>query len=235
MAFTHTINQTRNGKHPGNGYREGLGMPETETGERPNFIVVEDVAEGLIDSRAAIEAAVRQILVSVGEDPERDGLVKTPHRVARMYDELLDGYDKDLETVVNGAFFDVEYGEGEMVVVAEIEYNSMCEHHMLPFVGKAHVAYIPRDRVIGLSKIPRIVDMFAHRLQVQERLTNEVADAITEALDPAGVMVVVEGQHMCGSLRGVKKHGVNMITTAKRGEFSANRELRDEFYRLIGK
>jgi GTP cyclohydrolase I len=131
--------------------------------------------------------------------------------------------------------FDVEYGESEMVVVANIEYNSLCEHHMLPFVGKAHVGYIPGEKVVGLSKIPRIVDMFARRLQVQERLTNEIADAIEGAIGTAGVMVVIEGQHSCAALRGVKKHGVNMTTTAKRGEFRQNRDARDEFYRLIGK
>ena len=121
------------------------------------------------------------------------------------------------------------------MVVADIEYSSMCEHHMLPFVGKAHIAYIPRDKVVGLSKIPRIVDMFSRRLQVQERLTNEVADALEEELDPVGVIVVFEGAHSCAALRGVKKHGVNMVTTAKRGEFRTNRDLRDEFYKLTGK
>ncbi len=185
--------------------------------------------------RAAIEAAVRQILIHVGEDPERDGLLRTPHRVAKMYGELLEGYHQDVHTILNGALFDVEYGEGEMVVVADIEYSSLCEHHMLPFVGRAHVAYIPRKRVVGLSKIPRIVDMFARRLQIQERLTNEIADALQEALNPMGVMVVVEGTHSCASLRGVKKHGTNLLTTAKRGEFRTNRDLCDEFYRLIGK
>ncbi len=207
----------------GNGHR-----PQTETAvEHPDFT--------LIDPRTAIEDAVRTILLSVGEDPERDGLIRTPARVARMYGELLRGYTQDLETILNGAMFEVEYGEGEMVVVSNIEYNSMCEHHMLPFVGKVHVAYIPRHKVVGLSKIPRIVDMFAHRLQVQERMTNEIADALVEALDPVGVMVVVEGQHSCAALRGVKKHGVNMVTTAKRGEFRTNRDLREEFYRMIGK
>jgi len=188
-----------------------------------------------VDSRAAIEDAVKLILINVGEDPSRDGLRRTPERVARMYEELLEGYQQDLRTILNDALFEVEYGEGEMVVVADIEYQSLCEHHMLPFVGKAHVAYIPRDQVIGLSKIPRIVDMFARRLQVQERLTSEIADAIVEVLDPVGVMVMVEGQHSCASLRGVKKHGVNMVTTAKRGAFSTDRDLRDEFYRLIGR
>jgi GTP cyclohydrolase I len=188
-----------------------------------------------VDPKATIEGAVRDILVSVGEDPDRDGLQRTPERVARAYFELLEGYSQDVETIINGAMFDVEYGEGEMVVVADIEYSSMCEHHMLPFVGKAHVAYIPRDKVIGLSKIPRIVDMFARRLQVQERLTNEVADALEEALDPLGVMVVFEGTHSCAALRGVKKHGLNMVTTAKRGAFQTDSGLRDEFYRLTGK
>jgi GTP cyclohydrolase I len=189
----------------------------------------------LLEPTTAIEEAVEQILVSVGEDPDRDGLERTPHRVAKMYSELLEGYAKDVKTVINGAMFDVEYGDGEIIVVSDIPYNSMCEHHMLPFVGKAHVGYIPGDKVVGLSKIPRIVDMFARRLQVQERLTNDVADALQEAIDPRGVMVVVEGQHSCAALRGVKKHGVNMTTTAQRGDFRTQRELRDEFYRLIGK
>jgi GTP cyclohydrolase I len=131
--------------------------------------------------------------------------------------------------------FDAEYGEGEMVVVSDIEYDSMCEHHMLPFSGKVHVAYLPGRKVVGLSKIPRIVDMFARRLQVQERLTNEIANALEDSIDPSGVIVVVEGQHSCASLRGVKKHGVNMTTTAQRGAFKNDRGLRDEFYRLIGK
>jgi GTP cyclohydrolase IA len=209
----------------GNGHRNGRAVnlatyPPTATRE---------------DAHDAIKDAVRSILTNVGEDPGRDGLLKTPHRVAKMYGELLEGYHQDVETIINGAMFDVAYGEGEMVVVADIEYNSMCEHHMLPFVGKVHVAYIPRDKVVGLSKIPRIVDMFARRLQVQERLTNEIADALDEALAPLGVMVVVEGQHSCAALRGVKKHGVNMVTTAKRGAFKEDRALRDEFYRLIGK
>jgi GTP cyclohydrolase I len=222
---------------PFNGNGHSSPRPETVTRingnghQTPEFIVVDNTTT----DAEAIENAVREILVHVGEDPQRDGLVKTPGRVARMFGELLEGYEQDLTTVVNEAYFDVEYGEGEMVVVQDIEYNSLCEHHMLPFVGKAHVAYIPRDKVIGLSKIPRIVDMFAHRLQVQERMTNQIADAIVEVLDPVGVMVVVEGKHMCGSIRGVKKHGASMVTTARRGEFATSAGLRDEFYRLIGK
>lgn len=201
-----------------------------------NLITLErPTANLLVEPQAAIEDSVYQILLNIGENPERNGLVRTPHRVAKMFTELLEGYSQDVETIINGAMFDVEYGEGEMVVVSDIEYNSMCEHHMLPFVGVAHVGYIPGRQVVGLSKIPRIVDMFAHRLQVQERLTNEVADALEGSIDPDGVIVVVEGQHSCASLRGVKKHGVNMTTTAQRGVFRTEKELRDEFYRLIGK
>ena len=188
-----------------------------------------------LESRAAIEAAIELILLNIGEDPSRDGLRRTPQRVARMYEELLEGYHQDLQTILNDALFDVEYGEGEMVVVADLEYQSLCEHHMLPITGKAHVAYLPGKQVIGLSKVPRVVDMFSRRLQVQERMTNEIADALVSLLDPLGVMVLVEGQHACASLRGVKKHGVNMVTTAKRGQFRTSRQLQDEFYRLIGR
>jgi GTP cyclohydrolase I len=186
-------------------------------------------------SLAAIEAATRSLLGSVGEDVHREGLIKTPSRVAKMYAELLEGYRQDLATVVNDAMFDVEYGNDEMVVVADIPYNSMCEHHLLPFTGLAHIAYIPRDKVIGLSKIPRIVDMFAKRLQIQERLGNEIADALVEAMAPEGVIVMVEGRHSCASLRGVKKHGANMVTTARRGAFKHDAQLRDEFFRMIGR
>ena len=188
-----------------------------------------------VPKSSGIEVLVRQLLVELGENPSRDGLQRTPRRVAKMYGELLEGYAQNLDQIVNGALFEAGYGEGEMVVVADIEYNSMCEHHMLPFVGKAHIAYVPRDRVIGLSKIPRIVDMFAHRLQIQERMTNEIADAISQVLDAQGVMVVIEGEHSCARLRGVKKHGVNMVTTAQRGTFRDDRDLRNEFYRLIGR
>ena len=184
---------------------------------------------------AEIEGLVERLLALLGEDPGRDGLRKTPHRVAKMYREVLAGYGQDIDTILNGALFDVAYGEGEMIVVAGIDFQSMCEHHLLPFTGRAHVAYEPRDRVVGLSKIPRLVDMFARRLQIQERLTNEIADSLVTALDPVGAMVVLEGEHSCASLRGVKKHGVNMVTTARRGSFAADPALRDEFYRLIGR
>jgi GTP cyclohydrolase I len=202
---------------------------------RPAQNNVEMRSIALVKPQPAIEIHIREILIQLGEDPDREGLQRTPHRVAKMYGEVLEGYTQNLEAIVNGALFEANYGADEMVVVADIEYNSMCEHHMLPFLGKVHVAYIPRDKVIGLSKIPRIVDMFAHRLQIQERMTNEIADAIHEALDPSGVMVVAEGEHSCARLRGVKKHGVNMTTTAQRGLFREDRDLRNEFYRLIGR
>ena len=176
---------------------------------------------------AEIEEAVRTILASVGEDPEREGLRRTPHRVAKMYDELLAGYHVDPIQLVNGALFDVEYDE--MILVKDIEFFSMCEHHMLPFYGRAHVAYIPRSKVIGLSKIPRIVEMFARRLQVQERMTRQIADMIEEILDPLGVAVVVEGSHMCSMMRGVKKEHPRMVTSAMLGSFKENAMTRNEF------
>lgn len=180
-----------------------------------------------VDHKAAIETAVRDILNHVGENPEREGLQRTPHRVAKMYGEVLAGYDTDLTTLVNGALFDVDYAE--MVVVKDIEFFSMCEHHMLPFFGKAHVAYIPSEKVIGLSKIPRMVDMFARRLQVQERMTRQIAEAMEEVLQPQGVAVVVEGAHMCSMMRGVQKEHSQMVTSTMRGMFKSERELREEF------
>lgn len=174
-----------------------------------------------------VEDAVRSILVNVGEDIEREGLQRTPHRVAKMYDELLAGYDVDPVKLVNGALFDVEYDE--MIVVKDIEYFSMCEHHMLPFYGRAHVAYIPGEKIIGLSKIPRIVEMFARRLQVQERLTRQIAELIEEILEPQGVAVVIEGAHMCSMMRGVKKEHPRMVTSAMRGSFKENAMTRNEF------
>ena len=176
---------------------------------------------------ATIEEAVRTILTTVGEDPNREGLVRTPHRVAKMYDELLAGYHVDPVALVNDALFDVEYDE--MIIVKDIEFFSLCEHHMLPFFGRAHVAYIPRSKVIGLSKIPRIVEMFARRLQVQERMTRQIADMIEEILDPLGVAVVIEGSHMCSMMRGVKKEHPRMVTSAMLGSFKENSMTRNEF------
>ncbi len=174
-----------------------------------------------------IEDAVRSILSNVGEDIEREGLQRTPHRVAKMYDELLAGYEVDPVKLVNGALFDVDYDE--MIVVKDIEYFSMCEHHMLPFYGRTHVAYIPSEKIIGLSKIPRIVEMFARRLQVQERLTRQIADLVEEILEPLGVAVVIEGAHMCSMMRGVKKEHPRMVTSAMLGSFKENAMTRNEF------
>jgi len=175
----------------------------------------------------AIERAIHQILTAVGEEPEREGLLRTPERVARMYIELLDGYHQDPMMIVNDALFEVTYDE--MVLVRDIEFYSLCEHHLLPFMGRAHVAYLPRGRVVGLSKIPRLVDMFAHRLQVQERMTRQIAEFLDELLNPAGVAVVVEGLHLCTAMRGVKKHDARMTTSAMLGYFRKNPATRQEF------
>ena len=175
----------------------------------------------------AIQNAVTQILNAVGEDPQREGLQYTPRRVACMYDELLSGYHADPQKIVNGALFEIKYDE--MVLVRDIEFYSLCEHHMLPFMGRVHVAYIPDGKVLGLSKIPRIVDMYARRLQVQERLTRQIADFISDLLKPQGVAVVVEALHLCSMMRGVKKHNARMTTSAMHGAFRANLATRQEF------
>ncbi|MDJ0792531.1 MAG: GTP cyclohydrolase I FolE [Acidimicrobiia bacterium] len=178
-----------------------------------------------------LEELVRDQLVEIGEDPDREGLVRTPLRVAKAMDFLTSGYSTSLEEVVNEAIFDAE-GASEMVVVRDVEYYSMCEHHMLPFFGKATVAYLPKGKIIGLSKIARIVDVYARRLQVQERLTNQVADAMTETLDPHGVGVVMEGKHLCMMMRGVQKQESNMVTSAMRGTFQSDARTRSEFLDL---
>ncbi|MCS7220780.1 MAG: GTP cyclohydrolase I FolE [Anaerolineae bacterium] len=183
--------------------------------------------------QAEIRAAVRKLLCAIGEDPDREGLVNTPDRVARMYEELLVGYHTDPVKLVNGALFHVNYDE--MVVVRDIEFYSLCEHHLLPFFGYAHVAYIPNGTVIGLSKIPRIVDMFARRLQVQERMTQQIADFIQEILQPQGVAVIIEGAHMCSMMRGVKKSQATMTTSAMLGVFRDNPRARAEFLEHISR
>jgi GTP cyclohydrolase IA len=175
----------------------------------------------------SIQAAILKVLVAIGEDPNREGLKNSPLRVARMYGELLAGYGTNPVTLVNGAVFEVTYDE--MVIVRDIEFYSMCEHHLLPFMGRVHVAYIPNGKVIGLSKIPRIVDMFARRLQVQERMTRQIADFIKDALKPQGVAVVVEALHLCTMMRGVRKHDARMTTSAMHGAFRANLATRQEF------
>lgn len=175
----------------------------------------------------AIESATVGILTAVGEDPGREGLQSTPTRVARAYEELLSGYRVDAAKLINNALFDVDYHD--MVIVRNIEFYSLCEHHMLPFYGHVSVAYIPNQKVIGLSKIPRIVDMFARRLQVQERMTRQIADFINEVLQPMGVAVVAEGVHMCSMMRGVKKADSSMTTSAMLGQFRENNLTRSEF------
>jgi len=178
-----------------------------------------------------ISENVRAILSGLGEDPEREGLQRTPERVEKAMKFLTGGYTENIPKLVNGALFSVDYDE--MVIVKDIEFFSMCEHHMLPFYGKAHVAYIPNGKVIGLSKIPRIVDVFARRLQVQERMTQEIAQTLMDILKPKGVAVACEAQHFCMMMRGVEKQHSATVTSAMLGEFRERKETRDEFLSLI--
>lgn len=183
-----------------------------------------------IDKKKIVDA-VSKILSAIGEDPQREGLVRTPHRVANAYEEILGGYTMDPEKLINGALFTVDYDE--MVVVKDIEFFSLCEHHLLPFFGRVHVAYLPRNKVLGLSKIPRIVDMFAHRLQVQERMTQQIAHFMQDTINPLGVGVVVEAQHLCMMMRGIKKEQASMTTSAMLGGFRTRLETRMEFLDMI--
>lgn len=184
-----------------------------------------------LDASGSIAEKMKSILSQLGEDPTRDGLVRTPERSEKALRFLTSGYTADVKSIVNGALFDVAYDE--MVIVKDIEFYSLCEHHMLPFFGKIHVAYLPKKRVIGLSKIPRIVDVFARRLQVQERLTQQVAEAIQEITGPRGVGVVCEAQHFCMMMRGVEKQESSTVTSAMLGSFRTNRETRSEFLSLV--
>jgi GTP cyclohydrolase I len=183
------------------------------------------------DSSDPIEPLVTTMLKELGEDPGRDGLERTPARVARAMRFLTSGYEKNPRELLNGALFDVTYDE--MVIVKDIEFYSLCEHHMLPFFGRVHVAYVPRGRVVGLSKIPRLVEMFARRLQVQERLTTEIAATLEEVLQPKGVAVVAEAIHLCMMMRGVSQQNCSAVTSSMRGEFEGDPKTRAEFMQLI--
>jgi GTP cyclohydrolase I len=176
---------------------------------------------------------IRQLLAALGEDPSREGLADTPKRVEKALRFLTSGYDADAESVLNNALFSVDYTE--MVIVKDVDFYSLCEHHLLPFFGRCHVAYIPRDKVVGLSKIPRLVEVFSRRLQVQERLTNQIAETIREKIDPLGVGVVMEATHLCMSMRGVQKQNSVAVTSAMLGSFREDPRTRSEFLNLIRK
>ena len=182
-------------------------------------------------ARLSTQEIYRELLRRIGEDPARDGLAQTPERVEKAMAFLTQGYAMDVPTVLNDALFEVDYDE--MVMVRDVEFYSLCEHHLLPFFGKVHVAYVPRGRVIGLSKIPRLVEMLSRRLQVQERLTTQIADAIVQAIEPQGVGVIVEAQHLCMMMRGVEKQHSATVTSAMRGVFKTQTQTRDEFLSLV--
>jgi GTP cyclohydrolase I len=180
-----------------------------------------------------IEEITKQLLEEIGEDPNREGLIKTPNRVSKAWEFFSKGYKENLDIIINGAIF--EEDARDMVIVRDIEFFSLCEHHLIPFFGKAHVGYIPNGKVIGLSKIPRIIDMFSRRLQVQERLTHQIADAINSVLNPKGVSVVMEGRHMCMQMRGVEKQNSFTSTSAMSGQFKKSAETRSEFLSIINR
>ena len=198
-----------------------------------NYSIMDpETPKELSPSEKKVAENVYSILENIGEDPSRQGLLKTPERVAKAYTFITQGYEQDARKILRSAMFDEDYSE--MVLVKDIELYSLCEHHMLPFFGKAHIAYIPNGKIVGLSKLPRIVDVFARRLQVQERLTIEIRDAIQETLDPAGVAVVIEAQHLCMQMRGVSKQNSVTTTSAFSGAFMDDIKTRKEFISLIG-
>jgi GTP cyclohydrolase I len=202
---------------------------------KPTTPTTEELLLTDLDSKSknehAVAAHVREIIRLVGEDPEREGLRKTPERYEKALKFLTSGYHQNVDHVLNGATFSVTYDE--MVVVKDIEFFSLCEHHLLPFFGKAHVAYLPSNKVIGLSKIARLVNMFARRLQIQERMTSQIADAIKEKIAPQGVGVIIEARHLCMQMRGVEKQHGSAVTSAMLGAFRENKQTRDEFLALI--
>ena len=204
-------------------------MDDFSTREEQALAEVGDLDPGLQQT----SRLVTDLLGQLGEDPEREGLLRTPRRVAVALDFLTSGYTMDIDTVLNGALFREDYDE--MVVVRDVDFYSLCEHHMLPFFGKAHIAYIPNGTIVGLSKIPRIVDVFARRLQVQERMTQQIADTLTEYLDPQGVAVVTEASHMCMMMRGVQKQNSSTTASAMKGVFKDQIETRSEFLKLISR
>lgn len=220
----HNGNGHNGNGHNGNGHN-GNGHHGTALLERP----VQAKSQEAYDPE--FEAIIEQMLVRVGEDPDRDGLLRTPLRVAKAMDFLTSGYRTELDEVVNDAVFEDD-GQ-EMVIVRDIEFYSLCEHHMLPFYGKMHIAYIPNGKIIGLSKLARITDLFARRLQVQERLTNQIADALVEILQPKGVAVSADAAHFCMMMRGVQKQGSTTLTSAMRGVFKEDETLRREFMQSV--
>lgn len=232
----------RNGNHNGGHNGNGNGHHHDELEHEFSSMDIKLRSADFLDTfelnlpavdRDRIAAATREVLEAVGENPEREGLLRTPQRVAKAYEELLSGYRTDPVRLINDAVFSVDYDD--MVIVRDIEFHSLCEHHMLPFVGHAHVSYISNGKVIGLSKIPRIVDMFARRLQVQERMTHQIAEFLFEVLEPKGVAVVMDGVHMCSMMRGVRKHDSRMTTSAMLGAFRDDPRTRAEFMNHLGR
>jgi GTP cyclohydrolase I len=189
------------------------------------------IAEPVSLTSASMNELLREFLVRMGEDPERDGLQRTPERMGRAFEYLTKGYKEDPEKILRDALFDVSYDE--MVIVKDVEVFSLCEHHLLPFYGKVHVAYLPKGKVIGLSKIPRLIDVFARRLQVQERLTTQIAESIQRAIEPQGVGVVIEARHLCMMMRGVEKQHSSAVTSSMLGAFRDDQQTRNEFLSLI--